>query len=1129
MKPSDDTSTPPARPRDDAADFAIVGIGASAGGLAAFEAFFAAIPPEPALGMAFVLVQHLDPNHPSMLVELIKRFTCLPVFEVTDGVVVQPECVYIIPPGHDMAFLNGTLQLLPPAAPRGQRLPIDYFFRSLARDQHERAIGIVFSGTGSDGTLGVRAIKGEGGMVMVQNPASTEYDGMSRSAIATGMVDFELRPAEMPEQLITYVAYAFRNRPRMETRGSSMPKSDSALMKIFVLVRSQTGRDFSEYKPSTIYRRIERRMAVHQIEKIEQYVLYLQHNPVEVDLFFHDLLIGVTSFFRDPEAFQALEEKVIPRLFDDKPAGGAIRVWVPGCSSGEEAYSLAMLLHERLEALKQGHTLQIFATDIDGGAIALGRAGCYPANIVADLTPERLKRFFVAEPNGGGYRIHKNIRDAVVFSVHDVIMDPPFSRLDLISCRNLLIYMNASLQEKVMALFHYALKPGGRLFLGSSESVDKYDEFAVLDRKAKLYQRKEAIYQASRAIGDHFGPILARLDAPPKLGPHTSAVPLKQSPRELTEHALLQQVVQAGALVNGRGDIIYIHGRTGRYLELATGEAGVNNIVKTAREGLRGELTKALQQAVLNNATVCCPGLRVKTNSHFTALNLTISPVVRAPSALPEMALYLVVLEEAAAEPVPVEGGGGQPPAELDASLVALQQELRSKEEVIQGFHEQLESATEELKSSNEEMQSVNEELQSSNEELMTAKEELQSINEELFTVNTELQVKVADLSRVNNDMNNLLAGTGIGTLFVDQQLRILRFTPPLLEIINLLPGDAGRPVSTFDASFGNYRNLVPDIQTVLNTLMPIEIEVQCLKGKWFLMRILPYRTVNNVIEGAAITFVDITELRKLHVDLEVLRQAEVTLQKSEARFRRLFMDAPVGIALIESQTGIFCDVNPMFAKIAGRSAPELIGRDWMSITHPADVQGDLDQMARLNAGKIERFQMEKRYLRPDETVVWISMTVASVKECDPATPRHLSMIEDITERKRGEEALRKANDLLRLAVVVRDAHDAITLQDLDGRMLAWNPAAVRMYGWSEAEALQMNVRERIPAGMREDALAKIMQLSRAETLEPHRTQRIAKDGAVVEVSVISTALVDAAGNMYAVATNERVMGRAPH
>jgi two-component system CheB/CheR fusion protein len=971
-----------------ASGFPIVGIGASAGGLAAFEAFFSGMPADTDPGMAFVLVQHLDPDHKSILTDLISRYTRMEVFEVEDGMAVQPNCAYIIPPGHDMAFLNGALQLLEPSAPRGQRLPIDFFFRTLAEDQHERAICIVLSGTGSDGTQGVRAIKGEGGMVMVQNPASTEYDGMPRSAIATGLVDYELPPAEMPAQLIAYAGHAFGKPPRPATIPE--PKTESAMKKIFILLRDQTGHDFSLYKPSTIHRRIERRLAVHQIETLDGYVKYLQQTPAEGEALFRDLLIGVTNFFRDPEAFKTLEEQAIPKLFANKPASAAIRVWLPGCSTGEEAYSIAILLQECMELRKQSVTVQIFATDIDSQAIATARAGLYPASIAADLSPERLARFFTAEPGGNTLRIHKGIRDMVVFSEQNVIKNPPFSKLDLISCRNLMIYMGGELQRKLIPVFHYALNPGGMLFLGTSETVGEFDDlFAVLDRKSKLYQRKDDFPAAQRTTLGRFLPPMTAMGTALPSPAGKAAFPLRLRLRELAERALLHQIAPASALVNSLGDILYLHGRTGMYLEPAPGETVTNNILKMAREGLRRDLTTALHKAVGTREIVRCPGLRVRTNGEFTIVNLTVRPVSTDPAADLQTPMYLVTMEEAPPEAVQqaalhaIAGADGLN-KEADAQVEALKQELRAKEEYLKTANEELETSNEELKSSGEEMQSVNEELQSTNEELETSKEELQSINEELATVNAELQAKVADLSRVNNDMNNLISGTGIGTVFVDYQLRILRFTPTASAIINLIASDVGRPVGHIVSNLVGYDRLVADTQAMLETLIPKEVEVQTRAGMWYTMRIQPYRTLDNVIEGAVITFVDISEMM------------------------------------------------------------------------------------------------------------------------------------------RTRNALKEANDLLRLAVVVRDAHDAITVQDLDGRIIAWNPGAERMYGWSEAEALEMNIRDRIPEGQREEALARVHQLSLAEILEPYLTQRITKDGTVVDVSMISTALVNEAGEMYAIATTER-------
>ncbi len=861
-----------------AAGFPIVGIGASAGGLAAFEAFFSGMPAVIDPGMAFVLVQHLAPDHKSILTELIRRYTRMQVYEVEDGMTVKPNCAYIIPPNRDMAFLNGTLQLLEPSAPRGQRMPIDFFFRSLAQDQHERAICIVLSGTGSDGTLGVRAIKGDGGMVMAQNPESTEYDGMPRNAIATGLVDYELPPAEMPTQLMAYVSHAFGKPPRAVI--SATPKADNALKKIFVVLRAQTGHDFSLYKHSTINRRIERRMAVHQIETMNEYIKYLQQTPAEAEALFHDLLIGVTSFFRDSEAFKALEEQVIPKLFADKPAGSAIRIWSTGCSTGDEAYSLAILLAEQQEVLRKNFKIQIFATDIDSQAVATARAGIYPASIATDVSPERLSRFFSTESDGSMYRIHKAIRDILVFSEQNVIKDPPFSKLDLISCRNLLIYMNGDLQKKLIPLFHYALNSGGFLFLGTSETVGDFgDLFVTVNRKQKLYQRKEDNQGTQHAGLGRFLPLTPMDASLPQISGKT-LFPAKLPFRELTEQMLLQQVAPAAALVNGQGDIFFLHGRTGLFLEPAPGETGIYNILKMAREGLRRDLSIALYKAAATRENVYCPGLQVKTNGDVTTVNMAIHQVSTAllvtiqkdrPAAKTEPPLYIVTLEQVPqAIPQTItatklsEISADGTATDTDARIVALKLELQSKEEYLQTANEELETANEELKSSNEEMQSVNEELQSTNEELETSKEELQSVNEELATVNAELQNKVSDLSRANNDMNNLLAGTGIGTVFVDQWMKILRFTPSATRIINLIQSDVGRPVGHIVSNLIGYDQLVEDAKDVLNTLIPKEKEVKTKDNKWYMMHIMPYRTLDNMIEGVVITFFDITRTKQI-------------------------------------------------------------------------------------------------------------------------------------------------------------------------------------------------------------------------------------------------------------------------
>ncbi len=848
--------------------FPIVGIGASAGGLAAFESFFSGMPADADPGMAFVLVQHLAPDHKSILSDLVRRYTRMQVYEVEDGIEVLPNCTYIIPPGRDMALLNGTLQLLEPAAPRGLRLPIDFFFRSLAHEQRERAICIVLSGTGSDGALGVRAIKGEGGMVMAQSPESTEYDGMPQSAIATGLVDYVLKPAEMAGQLIAFAGQAFGPRPHLAT--SQAPKTGDTLKKIAVVLRDQTGHDFSQYKQNTLIRRIERRMAVHQIEQPEEYLRYLRQTPAEAQSLFRDLLIGVTSFFRDPEAFGVLESQVIPQLFADKPAGAPIRVWVCGCATGEEAYSIAILLQEHIDTLKRSFKVQVFATDIDSQAVEQARTGIYPASIAADLSSERLDRFFTQEPGSDVYRIQKVIRDLLIFSEQDVIKDPPFSRLDMIACRNLLIYLNAKLQQKLIPLFHYALNPQGVLVLGTSETVGEFGTiFTAIDRKQKVFQKQRDLAGVVQPSLGRFVPALTEAAtrqraAGGKAGAHGSV-----SPREVAERTLLAHYAQAAVLVNGRGEVVYIHGRTGKFLEPAAGDAGMN-ILSMAREGLRPGLASALRKAVTQQEPVSITGLRVRTNGDSILVSLSLRRADN-PAGSPRTDLFLVILEEEPRAPSQLDAEAPDPSGDADTSdmethqrIAALERELRTKEEYLQSTIEEMETANEELKSTNEEMQSVNEELQSTNEELETSKEELQSVNEELATVNAELQTKVADLSRANNDMNNLLAGTGVGTLFVDHQLRIARFTPATTEVINLIQTDIGRPVAHIVSNLVGYDRLVEDVKEVLDTLSSREIEVQTKAGDWYLLRIRPYRTLENVIEGAVITFVNVTEHKRI-------------------------------------------------------------------------------------------------------------------------------------------------------------------------------------------------------------------------------------------------------------------------
>lgn len=904
--------------------FPVVGIGASAGGLEAFEQFFAHMPAATESGMAIVLVQHLDPTHKSILSDLVKQYTRMQVHEVEDGVAVEPNCVYIIPPNKDMALLHGTLHLMDPDAPRGLRLPIDFFFRSLAQDQRERAICIVLSGTGTDGTLGLKAIKEMGGMAMAQDPESAKYDGMPRSAIATGLVDYILPAREMPEQLIAYVQHAFGRAPRKAP--DAVPKTADLHKKIFVLLRAQTGHDFSYYKQNTVRRRIERRLALLQIEKLDAYVRYLQKNSLEVEALFRELLIGVTSFFRDPEAFEVLAEQAIPRLLTGKRSGEPLRVWVPGCSTGEEAYSIAMLLQEQVMAKRPDLKIQVFATDIDREAIDKARAGVYPNSIAADVSPERLARFFRQEDTA--YRIKKMIRDLVVFAVQNVVEDPPFSRIDLISCRNLLIYMEPELQKKVVPLFHYALKQDGFLLLGNSESIGEFvDLFAALDRKWKFYQRKGGV--TPRPVMLDFPRLLLTREETPGRGAKAGEGAAQVDYRELVQQALLAHYTPACAIINEHCEVLYIYGRVGKYLEPAPGEASLN-ILRMARQGLRLELTTAIRKAVAQKEAIHYRGLRVKANGATHRLNLMVQPVLEPASM---RGLMLVMFEDVPPEnDLELVGVSEDQITDTDQRIVELEQELRAKEEYLQTAIEELETSNEELKSTNEELQSANEELQSTNEELETSKEELQSVNEELVTVNTELQRKVDELARANNDMNNLLGGTEIGTVFVDSDLLIVRFTPTATRVINLIQTDIGRPIGHI-ASNLNYDHLVEDVQAVLDTLIPKEMEVSSREGVWYLMRILPYRTLENVIEGAVMTFVDISPQKKMQGQLRELTQAvqaaRVYAESIVDTIREPLVVLNAELRVVSANRSFFEGFQVRREEIEGQFLYELGNRQW--------------------------------------------------------------------------------------------------------------------------------------------------------------------------------------------------------
>ena len=857
----------PLRPRTTEA-FPIVGIGASAGGLEALELFLKHVPA--GCGVSFVIVQHLDPTHKGIMVELLQRITPMPVVQARDRLKVAPDRVYVIPPNKDMSILHGVLHLLEPAAPRGLRLPIDFFFRSLADDCQARSIGVILSGMGSDGTLGLRAIKEKAGVVFVQAPASAKFDGMPRSVIDAGLADVLAPAEELPARIIEYLKHA----PLTATPDSSREsKAQSGLEKVFILLRTQTGHDFSLYKKSTIYRRVERRMGLHQIDKIATYVRFLRENPQETELLFKELLIGVTSFFRDPPAWEQLKDEVIPDLLAAHPNGGVLRAWASGCSTGEEAYSLAMVFKEALERVKPSgnFSLQLFATDLDRDAIDRARAGVFPANIAADVSPERLRRFFVQDEHG--WRVGKEVRETVIFAPQNVIMDSPFTKLDLLICRNLLIYLDPGMQKKIIPLFHYSLNPGGVLFLGSAETIGAFTElFVPLAGKTRFYRRLDSGLGAK--------PVEFPSSFFPDLPTAATVQPQARMPipniQALADQLLLQRFSPAAVLTNDKGDILYISGRTGKYLEPAAGKANWN-IFAMAREGLRYELNNAWQKALRQKTTVRLKGVQVGTNGGVQAVDITVQPISE-PAALQGM--VMIVFTEVATPPE-TKAAGKKPPRASARSdrLAALERELQQAREETQSCREQMQTSQEELKSTNEELQSTNEELQSTNEELTTSKEEMQSLNEELQTVNHELQAKVDELSQANNDMKNLLNSTDIATLFLDEALHVRRFTPQTTGIIKLIPGDAGRPITDIATDL-DYPGLATDARQVLRTLAFIEKQVATRDGRWFLMRIMPYRTLENRIDGVVITFSNITAAKRLEAQLRQTQAKTATRAK---------------------------------------------------------------------------------------------------------------------------------------------------------------------------------------------------------------------------------------------------------
>ncbi len=833
-------------------DFPIVGIGASAGGVEALSALFTHIPPHP--GAAFIVVTHLASNRISLLPEILGRCTSMPVASAADGLAIEKDHVYLIPPGAILTVAGLRLAL---SDRLEERNPIDIMLASLAVEAGERAIAVILSGTGTDGAVGVKSVREAGGFTLAQG-ADTKpqtHHGMPDAAIATGFVDCVLPVDELAARLAGYIA-ATRAAPDGgalgAASGATLAASDAvdAVRKdLYDLLRDRVGHDFSGYKKSTFLRRLERRMHVRHIAGPADYLVLVRAEPGELDLLFRDLLIGVTMFFRDMASFDELVALVVPRLFEGKGQGDTIRVWVPGCATGEEAYSIAILLSEHVARETPRVRLQVFATDVDENALAVARAGRYPAKLLEGMSPERLGRFFVRE--GKSYAVGKEIREICLFSCHSIIRDPPFSHIDLISCRNLLIYFTLELQNKVIPLFHYALRPGGFLFLGPSEHASQHERlFAPLDKKHRIFQRRDVASRPTIFPGFTSSGTIARLAR----GEPDGAAPGGQDVVRAAQLRVLDRYAPAHVVVNGDGDVVHYSGRTGRYLEPPAG-APSRNLTALARKGLGLPLRSALHEAAQSRRPAERARILVETDGGLQAIDLTVEPL----ADIGDGTFRLIVFTDVGTVPSRDATAAADRPGERDAAFLQMDQELHQTRERLQTAIEEYETSVEELKSSNEEMLSVNEELQSANEELETSKEELQSVNEELHTVNSELETKVAELDRANSDLRNFFESTRIATIFLDENLIIRSFTPAVTDVFKLLASDCGRSLLDF-VTYLDYDSLAADVHAALQVPAPFEKRLVSRDGQsHYLMRILPYRTSGGGTDGVVVTFINVT------------------------------------------------------------------------------------------------------------------------------------------------------------------------------------------------------------------------------------------------------------------------------
>ncbi|MBA2436252.1 MAG: PAS domain S-box protein [Chthoniobacterales bacterium] len=1143
---SENVRTSARKPLEPNEPTAVVGLGASAGGITPLQQFFADMPAES--GLAFVVVMHLSPEHESNLAAVLQQKTAMPVTQVTSPIRVRSNHVYVIPPNNQLMFEHGQLQLTQPQRTPGRRVTIDLFFRTLAQAYGQRAVSIIFSGSDSDGAIGLKHVRAQGGVTIAQDPKEAEFESMPVTAISTGMVDWVLPVSEMPARLVAFVENERRMRLPPEIAGAEEPhlkdkdapggetiseethdsEDEEALGKVLADLRAQTGHDFAQYKRATVLRRIARRLQVNSLESIPQYLDFLREHPAEGRALLQDLLIGVTHFFRDREAFAALEAH-IPQLFAGKKPDDQIRVWVAGCATGEEAYSIAILLCEHAERIDQPPKIQVFASDVDEQAIADARDGLYPSTIEADVSPQRLCTFFTLDQ--GRYRVRKEIREKVFFADHNVLKDAPFSRLDLVSCRNLLIYLNTTAQKQVFDIFHFTLVSGGLLFIGGAESDSAANAlFSTIDLRNRLYIRRSVprpgwrISLATLSAEKAAAPTLRRpaSRALPRLGPIktgqtkeeiAAAIQSSQARRQAffgeLHLKLLEQYGPPSLVINDGHDIVHLSEHAGRYLQFPAGESTAN-LLKVVHPQLRIELRSALFKAAQSQETIRGTPQSVEIEGETEAITISVCPF-RQDRA--EGDFFLILFER-------VTGLTGAPPGPVERQPIDLDldAEIHHLKEQLNQTVEEYEATNEELKASNEELQAVNEEMHSATEELETSREELQSVNEELTTVNQELKNSVEDLSRANADLNNLMASTDIGTVFLDRELRIQRFTPSAQKIFNLIPADMGRPLSDITHQLA-HENFLEDAELVLRDLRTIEREVRVGDVNWYLTRIAPYRTAEDRIAGVVATFIDITRRK----------QAEDALRESESRLRRALDIETVGVLFLNVD-GQIKDANNAFLRMSGYSREDLENGllRWGEFSPPEWRPLSISAFEELKGtGKTGTYQ--KEYVRKDGTRWWGLFSAAKLSQ-----NLAVKYVLDINEQKQAEEALRASEE--RFRQFAENSTDVLWMFDAEKERIdyvsaaferVWGEPPERILGKPEAWAATLHPDDR------KEGMERLGRLRKGETVVSEYRIIRPSDGAIRWIRDTGFPVVEKAGRILRMAglaqdvTEEKIRSEA--